>query len=192
MSDMAVDLRPRLFTVEEYHRLVEVGVLREGERVELIDGIIVEMSPIGWPHGQRQGLVISSLQRALGERAFVTGSVSLPIDLLNEPEPDGLVVAPQWSRLMQGRPPLDDVYAVIEFAESSLTHDLGRKAPLYARAAVADYLVVDIVGDVLVHHSIPQELGYGSIVRRRCGDTFRLARVPDILLDADALLAPRT
>jgi Uma2 family endonuclease len=182
MSDMVSDLVLRPFTVDEYHRLAEVGVLDREERVELIDGAIVEMSPIGENHWGRHLAITTYLIRVLGDRAAVAGQASLPMRPRDEPQPDIAVLVPR----MYGPGPSfqpRDLLAVIEIADSSLKKDLGPKLLLYARHRVADYLVVDLRGGVLEHHREPHDLGYGTTTTLRAGDTFTLTALSDVVLD---------
>ncbi|MGD0051663.1 MAG: Uma2 family endonuclease [Vulcanimicrobiaceae bacterium] len=187
MSDMVTDYTLRPFTVEEYHRLADIGLLRPEERVELIDGAIVEMSPIGQNHWGSHLQIVSYLVRALTGAAEVAGQASLPLGTRDEPQPDVAVLA---LRAYKGGPSVEpeEIYAAIEIADSSLKKDIGPKLRLYARHRIADYLVVDLRGDVLLHHREPHDLGYRVCTTLRSGDVFTLTALPDIVLRADAFL----
>jgi Uma2 family endonuclease len=191
MSDMPTEFQPRLFTVDEYHRMADVGILREGERVELLDGVIVEMSPIGWSHAHRHSRLLEYLYERLRGDAFIAAAGSFPLDHRNEPEPDIAIVAPRWRHKQPGPPPAEDVYAVIELAQTSISYDLGAKLRLYARSRIPDYLVVDLNENVLLHHRDPHDLGYEAVRSLTYGDTFTLLRLPDVALNADPFLASR-
>jgi Uma2 family endonuclease len=148
---MATDLQPRPFafdaahryTIEEYYRLVEEGLLEENARVELLDGRIVPMSPIGPRHEQ----VIRQLRRAFeGQeqgRYEVDKATPLPIPDHNEPEPDLMLYRPGAADEQHHVRPAD-VFLVVEVSQSSLGHDLGLKANLYQRAKIPEYWVVDL------------------------------------------------
>jgi Putative restriction endonuclease len=188
MSDMAIQYKLREFTVEEYHRMAEVGVLRAEELVELLDGAIVEMSPIGTRHWGRHLDVVEYLIRTLGETAKIAGQSSLSLGTRDEPQPDIAVLAPR--RYQPSNPPSpSEIYAVIELSETSLLKDSGPKLLLYARHAIADYLVVDLAADVLLHHHEPHDFGYHACDRLAENDTFELGALPGIRLRADAFLA---
>jgi Uma2 family endonuclease len=187
MSDMVSDYTLRPFSVDEYHRMAEAGVLDAEERVELIDGAIVEMSPIGRTHWGRHLAITTYLVRALGDRAAIAGQASFPLRPRDEPQPDVAILAPR--DYVHG-PDLQpsELFAAIEIADSSLEKDLGPKLLLYARHRIADYLVVDLRHDVLLHHSEPHDLGYGATTTLRVGDTFTLTALPDVALDAGAFI----
>jgi Uma2 family endonuclease len=143
----------RRFTVEEYYRLVEAGILEEDARVELLDGQIIPMAPIGPEHHW----ILAELNEAFvlqsAGRFKVGPGRSLVIRPHNVPEPDLVLYRPTLGRRQPATP--TDVLLVIEIADSSLTRDLGFKADLYRRAGVVEYWVVD--------------------VRHRCLRVFRLA-----------------
>jgi Uma2 family endonuclease len=187
MSDMAV-LTPRTFTVAEYHRIAEAGLF-DDERVELLDGIIVAMSPIGPRHWRRHGLVVKYLNEQISDLAFVVGNGSFPLGDRNEPEPDVALIAPVAAEA-ERIPTPEEIFAMIEVAESSLPKDVGPKARLYARFGIPDYLVVDLKANIVLHYTEPHELGYGRCEQLTHGATFRLVRLPDRELTIDAFLAP--
>jgi len=189
MSDMAVEIEPRRLTVAEYRRMGEVGILAEDERVELLDGTIVLMSPIGRPHRARHAYLVEYLIGALGGRATVAGPYSLALGDFDEPAPD-ILVLPSALDLHLRDPEPHEVYAVIELAGSSLRHDTGFKRRLYARFAIAEYLVVDLNGGVLLRHTQPADGEFRSLERLGRGDHMRLLAVPNIELDVDRFLPP--
>jgi Uma2 family endonuclease len=185
---MVSDYTLRPFTVEEYHRLAEVGVLDPEERVELIDGAIVEMSPIDRNHWGHHLAITTYLIRALGDRAAIAGQASLPLRPRDEPQPDVAVLVPRdYVRGPDFEPA--ELLAAIEIADSSLRKDLGVKMKLYARHRVPDYLVVDLQHGVLVHHRDPHDLGYRVRATLHGGETFTLVAIPDIPLGVSAFLA---
>jgi Uma2 family endonuclease len=191
MSDMALEYKLREFTVEEFHRMAETGVLRREERVELLDGAIVEMSPIGERHWDRHSAIVEYLIAALGEAARVAGQASLRLGDRNEPQPD-IAVLRRRSYSRASPPAPAEIFAIVEIADSSLAKDTGPKQRLYGRFGVADYLVVDLDGDVLRHYRDPHELGYRQCDVLRHGDTFELVAAPGQRLSADPFLENRT
>jgi Uma2 family endonuclease len=191
MSEMALEYTLRPFTVDEYHSMVEAGVLEEDERIELIDGAIVEMSPIGKAHWARHSRIVKYLMRMLGASAEVVGQSSLPLGTRDEPQPDVAILAPRSYEGATPYPSPAEIYAAIEISDSSLRKDLGPKMRLYARHAIADYLVIDLTDDVLLHHHDPHDVGYRSCDRLGADDVFSLRALPDIALQAKAFLEER-
>ena len=133
----------RRFTIEEYYRLVEAGILEEDARVELLDGQLIPMSPIG-PRHQR---IVSKLLHAFihEERGLFVAEQGcpLPIPVHDVPEPDLVLYRPGTADEQRHVRPAD-VFLVVEVADSTRTRDLGYKADLYRRAEVAEYWVLDV------------------------------------------------
>lgn len=190
MSDMAIETKPRKISVPEYHRMVEAGILHEGERVELLDGIIVEMSPLGRRHVALHTRIARYLTIALRERAAISGQISVPLGELNEPQPDIVVLAADAAERMDRYPEIEEMYAFIEIAESSLRQDLGQKQDLYARFGIREYLVIDIDGRRLLRFTDPSEGRFGTRQELGYGDSFSLRTLPEIILQAEAFLPP--
>jgi len=187
----AVEYEQRRFTVDEYHRLVEVGILEEDERVELLDGLLVRMSPIGMDHWRSHGRVSRYLVEVLRGRAFVVPGGSFPLGLRDEPQPDIAILPPKWPDSSDRPQAPDDMLAFIEISDSSLRKDTRLKAGLYGKARISDYLIVDVNANVVLHHTEPREEGYTSIQQLSAGDRFRLTTIPDVELEAGEFLAPR-
>lgn len=190
MGDMAVELEPRTFTVAEYHRMVEAGILGARERVELLDGVIVSMPPIGVPHWSRHGHILKYLFGKLDGRAQVQGQISIPLGEWSEPEPDVAVLADLPYDRLNRVPASAEIYAVVELSESSLKKDTGTKRRLYASFVIADYLVVDLAGDVLLHFSAPRDGDYPDPRSLGRDDSFVLTALPDLVLAAGPFLGP--
>jgi len=191
MSDMALDIIPRKITVTEYHRMAEAGIIRDDERLELLDGMLVPMSPIGAKHWVMHALIVDYLIGVLGDRALVAGNASLELGAHNEPQPDVLIVPRKAAAYMYGpKPRHDELYALIEVADSSLRKDLGFKRELYRQYAILDYFVVDLKRDVLLRFSTESDGGYSFPVQLRAGDRFSLQALPDIELAAERFLPP--
>jgi Uma2 family endonuclease len=132
----------RRFTIEEYYRLVEAGILEEDARVELLDGQIIPMAPIGPEHHWILEELTAAFSDQRAQRFRVGPGRSLPIRPHDVPEPDLVLYRPGLGR--RRHLTAADVLLVIEIADSSLTHDLGYKADLYRRAKIPEYWVVDV------------------------------------------------
>ena len=159
MSRALESVDQRRFTVEEYHRMAETGILGPDERVELVRGVIREMSPKNWAHVMTTKVVFRMLEDALRGKASVYQEAPLVAKGIDsEPEPDVLVCSnpDEWAyRSLRTKPLL-----VIEVADSSLQYDLGEKASLYAEAGVPEYWVVNLVERVLVVFREPENGSY--------------------------------
>jgi Uma2 family endonuclease len=183
-----VEVRRRRFTVEEYYRMAESGILTENDRVELIEGEIVTMSPIG----PRHALCVAELTRrftiALAARTVVwpQNPVRLPRD--TEPQPDVVLLQPPPDRYRRRAPQPSDVMLLVEVADTSARYDRGVKLPLYARAGIPEVWIVDFTADVVEVHREPRATGYASSLRVGRGGSVAPAAFPDIVLGADDVL----
>ena len=134
----------RQFTVDEYHRMIETGILSENDRVELLDGWILEMSPIGPPHSTAVRLILAALQDKLPS-GWIVGTQD-PITLDNgEPQPDITVVRGNIRDFAARHPSPRDVALVVEVADSSLQYDRLQKRPQYAAAGIPEYWIVNLI-----------------------------------------------
>jgi len=188
MSTTALPAR-RKIDVAAYHRMAETGILLPDERVELIDGDVVEMVPIGSDHGGTTGRLMRRLVRQLDDaKALVTTSSPLRIDRFNEPQPDILVLRPTADEYRSAHPSPADVLLLIEVAKSSLDYDRGFKSRLYARAGVAELWIVDLVGRAIEVCRRPQPEGYGERTPHRTG-VLHAERLPSLALDVADIFA---
>jgi Uma2 family endonuclease len=131
------------WTIDEYHRMIEAGILSD-RKVELLKGEIVEMSPEGEPHAYSSGEAGDYLAKLLGERAKIRHAkpITLPND--SEPEPDIAIVQPLGREYRQHHPYPENIFWLIEYANSSLEKDLETKSKIYAEAGILEYWVVNL------------------------------------------------
>ncbi|MEN9317075.1 MAG: hypothetical protein RIS35_3468 [Pseudomonadota bacterium] len=191
MNAVLSDIPPTRFrlTVEQYHRMVELGILREDERVELIDGELVRMAPIGSMHG---GLV-SRLTRLLVERVGRGGVVSpqnaVILSDFTEPQPDLAVLRWRADDYMAGTPRAGDTLLVIEVADSSLRFDRDVKLRFYALAGVPEAWIVDVRARRVLRFTLPDGEGYRSSETLGPGATARCAGLSTVMIGMDELFA---
>jgi Uma2 family endonuclease len=179
----------RRFTVEEYHRMGETGILSPDERVELLWGVVCPMSPKNWAHVVAANLVFNAFRDSLAGRAGVYKEDPLRAEALDsEPEPDVMVC---------GNPDLGafgtdamNPLLVIEVAESSLPRDLKVKPPLYASAAIPEYWVVNLVDRVLDVFRNPAEGTYLEHFRLPEGARVSPQAWPDLDLQVSGFFPP--
>ena len=132
-----------LISVDAFHRMGETGILGPQDRVELIDGEIIDMSPIGVLHAAIVDVLARHFGRRTGESVFVRCQNPLRLDDISEPEPDIAILRPRADFYMTAHPGASDVLLVIEVADTSLAYDLGTKVPLYARHGIPEVWVID-------------------------------------------------
>ena len=164
---MAVDVAAprRLFTREEYRRMAEVGILKPTERVELIRGEIVEMSPIGRRHQAFVDNLNQLLTLRIAGRAIV--SVQNPVVIADdtEPEPDLKIIRRRSVPYKELEAHGDDALLIIEVAETSLSYDRSTKLRLYAETGIPEYWVVDCAAESVEVHRTPDVSGYRDVSR---------------------------
>lgn len=141
---MTVSLKKRKISVEDYHKMIAAGILSKEDKVELINGEMIEMSPIGSNHSGIVNRLNAFFIRTLGERAIV--SVQNPVILsdLSEPEPDLAILYPRDDFYSKNHPHPEDVYLIIEVADSSIDYDREIKLSYYAQAGIPEYWIVDL------------------------------------------------
>ena len=132
-----------LISVDAFHRMGETGILGPQDRVELIDGEIIDMSPIGVLHAAIVARLASHFSQRLGPMGVVWCQNPLRLDDISEPEPDIAILRPRADFYMTAHPGAADVLLVIEVADTSLAYDLGTKVPLYARHGIPEVWVID-------------------------------------------------
>jgi hypothetical protein len=177
------------FDVDEYHAMVRAGILMEGDRIELIDGEIVEMHTIGSRHLACVIRLNHLLVPPLAGRARVSIQGSMRLDRYSEPEPDVLVLRPRADDYASAHPGPADVLLAIEVADTSLAYDRTVKLPLYARAGIAEVWIVDLEARAVEVHREPSADGYRrfELVRER---RIVPAAFPDLELELADILPP--
>ena len=178
----------RKFTVAEYYRMAEVGILSPEERVQLIEGEIIVMPPIGPGHASSVALSIHAFSRPADDQFIV--QVQNPLHLADgsEPEPDVMLLRPRADYYATAHPTPADTFVVLEVSDSTLEFDRNRKAQVYGRAGVAQTLVLNLPEDCIENFTEPGPQGYGRHTIHRRGDKIRLVALPDMELAVEDLL----
>lgn len=193
MSTPAPNLpsRPGPYTVEEYFRLVEEGVLGPDDRVELLEGVIVPMPPSNPPHAHAVTISMRRLIMAVGERAVVRGHSTYVAGVRSAPEPAVAVVAGSTKDLRKRHP--SAAILVVEVADSSLAMDRLTKSALYARNDVPEYWIINLRhGCVEVYRRPDPAAGlYRDIRVAAANETLTLVGLPDVEIAVADLLPSR-
>jgi Uma2 family endonuclease len=166
------EITTRRFKRVEYERLTEMGIFQPGERLELLDGLLVVREPQGTPHATAIRLAVNALRAIFGAGWVVDAQLPVALDDDSEPEPDVSVV-PGAARDYRRAHPTHPVL-IVEVAEISLAADRTFKAGLYARAGVTDYWIVNLIDNIVQVHrehvaseSSPYGWRYASVVHVR-------------------------
>lgn len=176
------------FSVDEWHRMGETGFFDEDSRVELLDGEVVEMSPIGTRHAVCVKRLTRLFVLRAGDRAVVSVQDPIALDEYSEPQPDVTLARPPLDAYLVSHPAPGDLLLVVEVADTSLAWDRGTKAPLYARAGVAETWVVDLAAERVVVLTDPGPGGYGSERIAGRDETLEPAALPGVTLGVDEIL----
>jgi Uma2 family endonuclease len=177
---VGVEVARRLFTVAEYYRMAEAGILGPDERVELIEGEIVEMAPIGVRHG---GCVINLTRlfiTRLGDRAVVSPQNPVVIQPRSVPQPDLLLLRPRAVSYSRELPASEDVLLAVEVADTTARYDRLVKARLYARAGIAEFWLCLAADGAVEVCRAPGADGYTSVTLHGPGERVAALAFPDV------------
>lgn len=185
---MSVSVARRTFTVTEYERMASAGILNEDDRVELLEGEIIAMSPIGSLHAACVNRLNSLLTTAVGRAAVV--SVQNPIRLtdFSEPEPDVALLRPRSDFYAQSHPTPADALLLIEVADTSLPYDRDTKIPLYARATIPEVWLVDLERETVTQYTRPSGEVYREVNQAGRGRSLASPIIPGLILNVDEIL----
>ena len=187
-----VEIHRHLFTVDDFAHMGEAGILAEDDRVELIDGEIREMTPIGPSHAGIVDRLAEMLINRLTGKANVRIQNPIRLGSYTEPQPD-LVVAMHRSDFYTGRhPEARDVLLVIEVADSSLLYDQMEKAPRYASAGIPEAWLVDVPGETVTVYTGPDPDGYTSQRLLRRGEVITSSAVVELRVAVDEIFGERS
>jgi len=169
-------------TRRDYYRLAQAGILGEDDRVELLEGQLVDMSAIGPRHALAVDALTELLVRAAAGRAAVRVQNPIVLDDNSEPQPDFTLVRRPWDGYPHEHPRPSDVYLLIEVADSSLEFDLGAKLELYASAGIREFWVADLTSNHMLVHRRPLNGKYASVAVVDMSGTVQVEALPDVTI----------
>ena len=173
------------FTVDEWHRMGEAGLFGEDARMELLDGEVIEMPPIGSPHAGCVNVLNRLLMTGLGHRAVLAVQNPVLLDNRSEPQPDIAVLAPRADMYSKSHATPEEILLLIEVADTTLAFDRGRKASYYAGVGVGETWVVDLAGQQVLVMRQPASGGYRHIRNLPQGATLDIEAFEDVRLAVD-------
>jgi Uma2 family endonuclease len=175
-------------SVKEYYRMAETGVLPPDARVELVDGQIIDMSPIGPFHGRVTKFLNQFFTTASHGRWIVGVQDPAQLDDYSEPQPDLTLLKPSADFYGRQHPRPEDVFLLVEISDSSLERDQEVKLPAYARSGIAEVWIVNLNDQTIEVYRQPHFAGYSSKVILNAGDKACPQAFPDVSLDVAELL----
>lgn len=189
---LSPDIHPKRFTRDEYHRLIAVGFLTEGDCIELIRGELIQMAAKGTAHAVCTSKLVRQLDRLLGDHAVIRGQEPVALSSHSEPEPDVAIAMGTDDDYLDHHPEPKDLLLVVEVADSTLAYDQTTKLQLYAEAGIAHYWIMNLVAQQLEQYSHPYctATGYYDYQQRTIVLPPALAPLPgfgDLALDLTRL-----
>lgn len=184
---MSVQLLRRKFTVQQYHQMCESGILTEDDRVELIRGEIIEMSPIGTKHAACVNRLVNLLVQLLGKSAIIAPQNPVLLNNKSEPQPDVALLQPRDDFYETAHPQPQDIFLLIEVADSTVMYDREEKIPLYAEANIREVWLVDINAQIVEVYQQPTGAGYQIIQKFTPGENLSIAAFPDIKITVNQI-----
>ncbi len=182
------EVEPRRFTVPEYYAMAEAGILARDERVELLDGVIIKMAPIGNRHAASVGRFTRTLTGTVGDRAIVWVQNPVRLDDGVELQPDLALLREREDFYASGHPWPDDVLLLIEVVDSSADYDRNEKLPRYAEANIPEVWIAVIPEGIVEAHTEPVNGRYKVQRIFTPGDVIMPGCFPDIALAVSDLL----
>lgn len=180
----------RLLTTAEYEQMIAAGIFNEDDRVELLEGVIVEMSPKGVKHAASTDRAARYFLRLLGERVIVRNQNPIQLNDHSEPEPDLVLAAPEQFEYAFKHPRAKDVYLALEVADTTLAYDRQSKGPSYARAGIVQYLILNLNEMEIEDYREPSAGGYRSKQTYTTEQSFDLVAFPGLTVKVSDLLPP--
>ncbi|MBF2066566.1 MAG: Uma2 family endonuclease [Calothrix sp. C42_A2020_038] len=186
-EDTTPDTSLHLWTVEDYHRMIDVEILTEEHKVELLEGQIIEISAHQPPHVVSTQKTWKLLHRKLGDRAEIRVQVPVTLQPKSEPEPDVAVVRLDPGEYINGHPTPDDIFLIVEVADRTLTKDCTTKARTYAKAKIPEYWVVDVKSQQLYVFREPGKDNYIQQTILDINAKLSLLTFPDVEIEVKQL-----
>lgn len=184
---MAINTPKRRFSVEEYHRLALSGILKEEDKVELVQGEIVEMSPIGPKHASTVTRIVRLLTEIFRDQYLISPQNPIQLGLDSEPEPDIVILKEKADFYATRHPKAEEVVFIIEVADSTLQYDKEVKLALYAQSGIAEYWIVDLQAHQLMIHSFPDGNTYQQLKCFQSGEDVFSTLLPNTIALVDVM-----
>ncbi|HUP68282.1 MAG TPA: Uma2 family endonuclease [Acidimicrobiales bacterium] len=179
---------PHRFTIDEYHRMADAGLFGEDDRIELLDGEIVEMAPIGSRHAGCVNKLTRLVVRAAEGRGVVAVQNPILVPDHSEPQPDLALLRPRSDDYAGSHALPADVLLVVEVADTTVAWDRRRKVPLYAAASLAEVWLVDLPAGVVEVFREPRDGAYAAVTTAGPGDVLTPLGLPGAQLRVDEIL----
>jgi Uma2 family endonuclease len=188
-ADSPAILQRHRLTVDEYHRMGQAGVFAPGARVELIEGEVIDMAPIGTRHASAVKRLNALLSASVHGRAIVAVQDPLRLSDASEPEPDLMLLSPRADFYAHAHPSAADVLLLIEVSDTTVAYDRGVKLDLYARHGVPEVWIVDLDNNLIRFFRGNDGSAYSDITASETPRATPVAALPGVTIDLSGLLS---
>jgi Uma2 family endonuclease len=186
---MTVQILRKKFMVGQYHQMIESGILTDRDRVELLNGEILEMSPVGRRHAACVDRLTELLILRLASKVIVRTQNPIRLSDDSEPQPDIAILRRRDDFYARGHPQPDDIFLVIEVADTTIEFDREIKIPTYAQENISVVWLVDLNAEVVEVFQEPTTQGYGNCQQFQPGQMLTIPNFPEIQLGVDQILS---
>ena len=176
------------FTVEQYYKMAEVGILGVEQRTELIEGEVIEMSPIGAKHSACLSKLADVLRDRTRKRALVRQQNPICLSDRSEPQPDVAVVKERQDYYAESHPLPSEIILLIEVSDSTLKYDRDVKIPLYAKVGISELWIANLEAQVFEVYRQPSETGYQQVQIYGKGEVINLQMLPDVAIAVNEIM----
>lgn len=181
-------LKLRRLKVKEYDLMIKNGIFNEDDRIELLNGVIIEKMPKGTKHAALNDIIATYLIRQLGETACVRNQNPIWLDEFSEPEPDIVLAEPPLESYYNRHPTPDDIFLILEISDSTLNYDRNAKSLAYSKAGIRQYLLLNVQDGTIEDYREPAADGFQSKQTYRAGQEFNLAAFPEVSVQVSDFL----
>ena len=185
---MSAEVETYRFSVEEFNKLGEAGIFAEDDRVELLDGEIIVMSPNGVQHAGVVMRLTSVLPRKLGDRVLLNPQNPTVVDKFSEPQPDIMLLVPRADFYSSRHPGPEDIVLLIEVSDTTLAYDRGRKLRKYAESSIAEFWIVNLKKMTIEQYREPSSTKYEAARIFNRGEKITVAAFPDVPFAVEELI----
>ena len=185
---METEVTKKLFTVDEYYRMGEAGIFGEEARLELIEGEIIEMSPVGSRHVACVNRATALFAARLAGKVMVSVQNPVLLSRYTEPQSDIVLARPRDDYYASERISPENTFLVVEVSDTTLRYDRNRKMPLYAKSGVSELWIENLQNDVILVYRDPGPKTYSTSLTVHRGESISLAAFPDVVFKVDELL----
>ena len=175
------------FTVDDFARMRETGILNEDDRVELLDGEIYVMSPVGPLHVAIVNKLNKILSKSVGDQGIISVQNPIRLNRLGEPQPDIAVLNPRDDFYTQALATTDDILLLIEVSDTTLAYDREQKLPKYAEAHISEVWIIDTSSQVIEQYTLPLQGVYTQLYRVLFGHTITATKIANLSFSTDRI-----